>query len=243
MGRVYIHELVDVVGTERARYQHHVTANWVPEAARERRQRCFGVWSVVGSTGRWPQVCNLWELDTWSDLAADLEHELAHPGHRDPALARWWEAAASMRSGGTDRILVSHDDSPGVEEWCARGGPGAVAYVHEVLTCSPGTAGPVCDVVVGPAAQEMERLGLGLVGAFRTAMAADDEVVAIWSFADWSDWARSEEAAGTGSLSPYDTAGSALSGRRRVLMVDAELSPLRIARQPTEADRRPLDEV
>lgn len=241
MARVYIHELVDVVGTERARYQHHVTANWVPEAARERRQRCFGVWSVVGSTGRWPQVCNLWELDSWADLAADLEHELSHPGHRDPTLAEWWAAAASMRSGGTDRILVAHDDSPGVEDWCEQGGTGAVGYVHEVLTCTPGTAHAVCDVVVGPASEALHAHGLGLVGAFRTAMRGDDEVVAIWSFAEWSEWARVEEAADAGSLRAYDPAGTALRGRSRFLMVDAELSPLRIARQPTEADRRPLD--
>jgi hypothetical protein len=32
---------------------HHMTANWVPIALRERNQRCFGVWGTVGSTGRW----------------------------------------------------------------------------------------------------------------------------------------------------------------------------------------------
>ena len=51
MHRVYIHELVDVVGTARAKYQHHMTANWCPEAGPLRRQSCFGVFSVVGSTG------------------------------------------------------------------------------------------------------------------------------------------------------------------------------------------------
>lgn len=246
MGRVYIHELVDVVGTERARYQHHVTANWVPEAARARRQRCFGVWTVVGSTGRWPQVCNLWELDSWDDLAADLEHELSHPGHRDPALAAWWDRAASFRTGGTDRILVAHDDSPGVEEWCARGGTGAAGYVHEVISCPPGDARRVCDVVAGPGAEDRLRFGIRLVGAFRTALRADDEVVAVWSFADWATWARAEAAADgadTEFFRLYERVGGEVRSRRRTLMVDAELSPLRIARQPTAEDRRPLDEV
>ena len=69
MARVYSHEFVDVVGTARAKYQHHMTANWCPEAGPLRRQSCFGVFSVVGSTGRWPQVVNLWEYDGWEALA------------------------------------------------------------------------------------------------------------------------------------------------------------------------------
>ena len=59
--RVYIHEFIDIRGHNRARYLQHMTANWVPIGRRERAQSCFGVWAVVGSTGRWPQVVNLWE--------------------------------------------------------------------------------------------------------------------------------------------------------------------------------------
>jgi hypothetical protein len=244
--RIYIHEYVDVIGTERARYQHHMTANWVPEVAGVRRQRCFGVFSVVGSTSHWPRVLNLWELDSWEDLAADFELELSHPGHRDPVLAEWWERAADFRSGGTDRILVAHPSSPGVQDWEARGGTGAVAYVHETLRCPPGTAQQVCDVVVGPGADDHERFGMQLVGAFRTAMVADDEVIAVWAVPDWASWAA-YEAASDGADAEFFHLWERLSGqveaRDRILLVDAELSPLRIGRQPVAADRRPLDEV
>ena len=240
MPRVYIHELVDVVGTERTRYQHHMTANWVPEVAGLRRQRCFGVFTVVGSTARWPQVLNLWELDSWADLAHDFDLELSGPGHRDPVLATWWERAASFRTGGLDRLLVAHDASPGVEDHQARGGTGAALYVHDVVGVVPGGARAACDAAVGPVAEANAARGLGLVGAFRTALGADDEVVALWSVPDWDTWAAHAAAVDEGA-DPWS--GVAVTGRSTCLVVDAELSPLRIGRQPVAADRRPLDEV
>jgi len=246
MARVYIHEFVDVLGTERARYQHHMTANWCPEAGPLRRQQCFGVFSVVGSTGRWPQVVNLWEYAGWEDLAHNFEVELVGPSHRDPMLAECWEQAATFRTGGHDRILVAHPDSPSIESWQERGGTGAVAYVHEILKCRAGRATDLCDAVAGPATEDHSRFGLELVGAFRTAMSADDEVVGMWSVPDWDSWARFESASDGGDvefLHLYERLGDVVTARQRILLVDAELSPLRIGRQPTAADRRPLDQI
>jgi len=241
MPRVYLHELVDVVGTERARYQHHMTANWCPEGGPMRRQRCFGVFTVVGSTSRWPQVLNLWEYDSWDDLGHNFSVELSAPGHRDPVLAEWWDRAAAFRTGGFDRVLVAHERSPGAEDWCARGGTGAVAYLHETLRTPPGGAPELCDEVVGAGAGHLDDLGLALVGAFRTAMRADDEVIALYGVPDWSTWARAEAAFDEANLGA--AAAGAVVARERILLVDAELSPLRIGRQPEVGDRRPLDEV
>jgi len=241
MARVYLHELVDVIGTERARYQHHMTANWCPEAGPLRRQRCFGVFSVVGSTGRWPQVLNLWEYDSWDDLGHNFSVELVGHEHRDPMLAEWWAKAASFRTGGFDRVLVAHDSSPGVEDWSARGGTGAVAYVHETLHTPPGGAPDLCDEVVGAGAEHLAELGLTLVAAFRTAMRADDEVIALYGVPDWATWARAEAALDRANLGA--AAAGAVVARERMLVVDAELSPLRIGRQPEASDRRPLDQV
>ncbi len=53
--KVYIHEFIDIIGHGRARYMHHMTANWSPIAQEERNQLCYGVWGVVGSTGPWPR--------------------------------------------------------------------------------------------------------------------------------------------------------------------------------------------
>ena len=241
MPRVYIHELVDVLGTERARYQHHMTANWSPEAGPLRRQRCFGVFSVVGSTGRWPQVLNLWEYDSWSDLAHNFEVELVGAAHRDPMLAEWWERAASMRTGGTDRILVAHDDSPGVQDWSDLGGTGAVAYLHDRMGGGAGTAVDLLDEVMGAGRAFHAAQGMDLVAAWRVAMAGDDEVIALWAVPDWPTWARYEALVDAGSRRGWRPA--VVTARRRLLLVDAELSPLRTGRQPVASDRRPLDDV
>ena len=71
--KVYIHELIDVIGHNRARYMHHMTANWCPVAREERNQLCFGVWATVGSTGSWPEVVNIWELDGWDGLVGNFD--------------------------------------------------------------------------------------------------------------------------------------------------------------------------
>lgn len=233
--RVYIHEVVEVDGTRRADYQHHMTANWVPEASELRRQRCFGVFSLVGSTGPWPRVVNIWEYDGWEDLAHNFRVELAGPAHRDPMLAEWWERAAAFRRGGHDRILVADDANPGVAHWEAAGGTGSVAYVHDLLTVGPGGAGAACAEVAGPGCRAMSDAGLALVGLWRTAMGADDEVVALWGVPDWPTWSAFEARADRGGAPGPDGVRS----RQRWLLVDAELSPLRTGRQPSAADRRP----
>lgn len=239
MPRVYIHELVDVIGTERARYQHHMTANWCPEAGPLRRQRCFGVFSTVGSTGRWPQVVNLWEYDSWEDLGHNFSVELVGAGHRDPMLEQWWREAASFRTGGFDRILVAHEASPGIEDWCARGGTGAVAYVHEIIRTEVDGAARLVDVVTEDREGVSERFGLELVGLWRTAMRAHDEVIVLRSVPDWPSWAAFESWSATdGPSGPPGTVEL-----QRTLLVDAELSPLRIGRQPSVDDRRSLDQI
>ena len=124
MTKVYIHELIDIGAQPRLRYQHHMTANWVPVGIRERNQLCYGVWSTVGSTGRWPEVVNMWELDGWDGLAANLAHETAGGRDQDPSLAEWWAVASSLRRGGLDRILVPDEQSRSISGAVCRGGAG-----------------------------------------------------------------------------------------------------------------------
>ena len=73
--KIYIHELIDIRGHNRASYMHHMTANWSPLAQETRHQKCFGVWATLGSTGRWPEVVNLWEEDGFAGLAQSFAAE------------------------------------------------------------------------------------------------------------------------------------------------------------------------
>lgn len=242
--KIYIHELIDVIGHNRARYMHHMTANWVPVAIAERNQRCFGVWGTVGSTGRWPEVVNMWELDGWDGLADNFAHELSHATLQDPSLAEWWAAAAELRRGGYDRIAVPAPYSPTIGELVADGVRGTV-YAHELMGVPPGLAPELLERLAEVARPAAAALGMHLIGAFEVAMGLESELIAIWALPDWPAWVRYERSwAPDGAMGPWRqellAAGATL---RRTLMVDAPLSPLRLGRQPSEADRRPLSEL
>jgi hypothetical protein len=243
--KVYIHELIDIVGHNRARYQHHMTANWVPVGLEERNQRCYGVWSTIGSTGRWPEVVNMWELDGWEGLVHNFEVETGGGRDQDPSLAEWWSVAASLRRGGLDRILVPDAASRPIDELCATGGVGAGVWCHEIVQVPPGGAPDLLAAVRAQGEGAYGDEGLALVGAFRTALRADDECVLLWACPSWPVWGAFEQAwDGGGPLTAWRKALIAAGARwQRTVLVDAELSPMRTGRQPGAGDRRPLDEV
>ncbi len=241
--KVYIHEFIDVMGQNRARYMHHMTANWCPVARAERNQLCFGVWATVGSTGPWPEVVNLWELDGWAGLVGNFEHEFSGGGSQDPSLAQWWAAAAGLRRGGEDRIVVPASWSPTVEQLTTAGTRGEV-YVHEVVETTEGPS-EYLDAVAGHAIATVAEFGGALIGAFETVLPTDREAIVIWALPSWASWAEWEQAARrTGQAQQWhEIAGRLGAVTRRTLMVDAPLAPLRTGRQPQVEDRRPLDSI
>jgi hypothetical protein len=234
--RVYIHELITITKQNRARYMHHMTANWSPLAQEQRHQLCYGVWGVVGSTGHWPQVVNLWEEDGFPGLASSFSQELGHPALQDPALEKWWRAAAGLRSGGFDRILVPHQDTATIEELCGTD-TGSEAYAHEVVKVSPGQAWPFLDSVLREAGPAAERTGWLLLGAWCTAMRDLDECVLLWGIPAWKMWAAAEADLSRGRETLLPDSAVFVRGRERMLLVDSPLSPLRTGRQPSRADR------
>ena len=242
--RVYIHELIDIIGPNRSRYMHHMTANWCPVAREERRQLCFGVWGTVGSTGRWPEVVNLWEIEGWDGMAHDFAHELSSPGMQDPALAQWWDAAAALRRGGVDRIMVPAPWTATIDELNVAGVRGVV-YAHELMRVPTGTSPDVLDLVRDEGQPAVEALGGTLVAAMRTALGDDSEVLLLWAFPSWGAWSGFEQAwESGGALAGWRaTLLDAGASWRRTLLIDAPLSPLRTGRQPQTEDRRPFGEL
>jgi hypothetical protein len=241
--KVYIHEFIDIIGHNRAKYMHHMTANWVPTAIAERNMQCFGVWATVGSTGRWPEVVNMWELDGWDALADNFAHELRGSGLQDPALAEWWAAAAQLRRGGFDRIVVPMPWSPTIGD-LVRDGVRGDAYAHELVTMPVGTVGRFLEAIEEVGIGTMEGLDMRLVGAFRVAMRNDTEAIVIWALPDWQTWAHYEQAWDGPALAPWRARLVALGADiQRTLLVDAPLAPLRLGRQPAVEDRRPLSEI
>ena len=248
--KVYIHEFIDIIGHNRARYMHHMTANWCPVAREERNQLCFGVWGTVGSTGAWPEVVNLWELDGWDGLVGNFEHEFTHATLQDPSLAEWWSVAASLRRGGVDRIVVPEPWTRPIGELIDDGVRGEV-YAHELITVPPGRVPELMVAVHNLAVPAYAAFDIVNVAAFRVAMVNDSECILIWAIPDWATWANFERAclvdpsrARTHPLARWRATALELGADwRRSLLVDAPLAPLRLGRQPEVSDRLPLDQI
>jgi len=231
--KVYIHEFVEIIGQNRAAYMRHMTTGWGETGRRERNMRCVGVWGTVGSTGPWPETVNLWELDGWTGLAANFAHELSNPDLQDPTLAAWWSKAAPLRRGGFDRLLVPAPYTPTIDEACARGLGGAV-YEHELVKLRPGAAREYLTRLEQEWLPLAERIGLRLVGAWRTFYVDDDEAICIWSIPSWDAWAEVcrayENDAGVRRW--REVVRDLVVGRHTKLLVDSPANPLRTGRQP-----------
>jgi hypothetical protein len=234
--KVYIHEFIDITKQNRARYMHHMAANWSPLAQEQRHQLCYGIWGVVGSTGHWPQVVNIWEEDGFAGLATSFRSEFGTATLQDPALAKWWAAAADLRSGGFDRLLVPHPDTLTIEELCAAGVTGEV-FAQELVTLVPGSALPFLDDALAGAEKLRQAHGWILAGAWRTAMRNDSEAILLWSIPTWEAWASAEQDLADGrDVLPPDGRYTVL-GRERILLAASPLCPFRTGRQPSRDDR------
>ena len=241
--RIYIHELIDIRGHHRGDYMHHMTANWSPNAQEDRGQLCFGVWGVVGSTGAWPRVCNIWEERGWAGLARSLDGELTGPDLQDPKLKKWWAKANEFRSGGFDRILEPAPWMPTIDDHMTAGTRGE-AFAHELVTVEPGAAADLLEEARAAAVPAYERHGWELIGAFTTALGNDDEALLLWSMPSFGAWARAEQAARDDeALRTWRERARTLSRRwQRILLANAPLCPFRTGRQPRRDDRTGWEE-
>jgi hypothetical protein len=227
--KVYIHEFIDIIGQNRAKYMEHMTAGWGETARVERNMLCAGVWGTVGSTGAWPETVNLWELEGWQGLADNFGYEVKHPGMQDPALTEWWAKAAPLRRGGFDRILRPTQYSPTIEGVLAAGMVGSELYMHEVVKLVPGTV----DRYLGLLEQEFlpvgERIGLKLFGAYRNALVHGSEAIVIWAVDTWDRWAEIETAyEQDGEIAKWKSGGEGVViDWERKVMVDSPLNPTR----------------
>lgn len=193
--RVYLHELIDIVGQGRAAYNEHMCA-YAPTALEERRLKLVGNFSTVGTTERWPESVNLWEfLDGWDGVARNFRHEFANPVHQDKNLVPWWSEALKYRSGGYDRLMLASAKSPTADQLIERGVTGE-CYYHEHVTVKPGTAARYLDIVDHERSAVAATYGWGLVGAYRHALVNDSEAIVIWAIPTWEHWAEWEQVRG-----------------------------------------------
>ncbi len=175
---LYLHEVVDIVGRGGAPYMAHVVG-FDAAAVADRSLELVGTWEVVGTTGRWPQVINLWSVidgwDGWGRLADRTNVRKA----TNPELAAWWDEAFKHRSGGFDRLLRAAPGCPRFGELVAAGVTGTL-FVHELTRVPQGGADAYLAAVVEEWAPMVARYGATLVHASSVEW-VDDEVCTIWA--------------------------------------------------------------
>jgi len=178
---LYLHEIIDIVGTGQEAYLQSVAERAVHSAG-EHISRLVGTWKVIGSTNRWPRVVNLWEMDGWAHWAESLERQHL-PEKKDPGLAPWWARATEWRSGGFDRILEPATFCPSIADLRARA-LRAWVCVHTIVQLRPGKRRDYLAAVGQTLRPLLEQRGLTLMGAYAVPMLSD-EAVLIWAAPDF----------------------------------------------------------
>ena len=174
---LFLHEVIDVVGRGGPAYMAHTVA-FDTGAAAGRGLELLGTWEVVGTTGRWPQVVNVWELDGWDGWV-----RLAQRTNVDKAanteLAEWWDEAYQRRTGGYDRLLRGAPGCPTraqLAETRVRG----TWFVHELSEVRPGAGAEYLAATLEQRAPSMAERGIALVGLYDSVL-RDTEVCTIWA--------------------------------------------------------------
>jgi len=216
MSKVYLHETIDIILHGRAAYMNHM-ADFLPTARKNKGMLGVGIWGTIGSTDRWPQVVNLWELDGWHGLARSLDHETAPASLEDPAVDRFWEEAAQFRSGGFDRVLLPAPWSPTLQQLIDGKVRGHI-YHHFLISCSPGGAPRVIETI-GEHLVQLRSFEVQLVGVYETAQVNRSEVVAIFALPSWERWADIQSEWVDGALEAFrcDLAAVSLDWKSKVL--------------------------
>lgn len=175
---LYLHETVDIVGQGAVPYMEH-TAGFHAETAADRGLTLFGTWYVVGATGRWPQVVNLWELlDGWEGWER-LIRSTNLRRRENTELAQWWDEAYQWRTGGVDRLLAGAAGCPTLDQLLTDEVVGEL-FVHERSEVRPGAALDYLEATLSERAPLLAERGHRLVGAYE-AVLCDTEVVTVWA--------------------------------------------------------------
>jgi hypothetical protein len=175
---LFLHEYVDIVGEGAMPYMAH-TAAFDVDAAAGRGIGLVGTWYTMGSTGRWPQVVNLWEcVDGWAGWRRLMESTNLRRTE-NPALARWWREALETRTGGFDRLLGAAPGCPSLADLRADGVSGSV-FLHELSQVRPGAALDYLAAVREEWQPVLADHGHALVGLYEVLL-TDVEVLTIWA--------------------------------------------------------------
>lgn len=174
---LFLHEVVDIVGRGGSAYMAQTVVFDTDRAAGSGLE-LLGTWEVVGTTGRWPQVVNVWEIDGW-DGWARLSQRTNIDKAANTELAAWWDEAYQRRTGGVDRLLRGAPGCPTKGELVGRGVDGTW-FVHELSEVRPGAGPDYLAAIRAERGPAMAERGIELVGLYESVL-TDTEVCTIWA--------------------------------------------------------------
>jgi hypothetical protein len=174
---LFLHEVIDIVGRGGRAYMDH-TRDFDAGSTTDGGLALVGTWEVVGTTGRWPQVVNVWEYDGW-DGWERLAQRTNIRKAENTELADWWDEAYRRRTGGFDRLLRGARGCPTLET-LRRDGVGGSWFVHELSEVRPGAGPEYLERTLAERRPAMAERGIALVGAYDSVL-TDTEVCTIWA--------------------------------------------------------------
>ena len=175
---VYLHEYIDIVGEGAMAYMEH-TVDLGADDASGGELALLGTWYTMGSTGRWPQVVNLWEcVDGWRSWRRLMERTNLRRT-QSPELEAWWRKALEVRTGGFDRLLAGAPGCPSLADLRAAD-VRAPVFVHELSRCRPGAALEYLAALREEWQPVLIDYGHTLVGLYEVLL-TDREVLTIWA--------------------------------------------------------------
>jgi hypothetical protein len=173
---LYLHETIDIVGQGAVPYMQH-TLN---ATGNEKNSYVLqGTWYVMGITGRWPQVVNIWDVPDGWDGWQDSVDRLNLKRHENVELTAWWDEALKRRSGGFDRLLSGAPASPTTAQLVTDGVRGTL-FLHEIAQVRPGTALDYLADVARHRVPLMAEYGFAPAGLYETLL-TDTEAVTVWA--------------------------------------------------------------
>ncbi len=173
---LFLHEIIDITAQNQWAYMEHIKA----QAGHEKVDfELLGTWYVMGTTGRWPQVVNIWEIPGGWDGWYGKVDRLGLKRASNTDLNAWWKQALEYRSGGFDRLLGAVPGCPNIES-LARDGVTGSLFVHELTEVRPGTALEYLEAVREERVPLLADYDHRLVGLYEVMM-NDYEVCTIWA--------------------------------------------------------------
>jgi hypothetical protein len=169
-GGLYVHEVITCRSLQsREAYQ---------EIAKSMKGfSLLGTWQIVGMTGTWPTVLNIWQVPGgWSGWGEFLDRTY---GAAKREMHAYFDKFDEVRSGGSDMLMRPVPWSPAPEQLVAEGVTGSL-FVHEVTTVRPGTGSDYLAAMREHWLPVATEHGHRLIGMYE-ALLCDTVVVTVWA--------------------------------------------------------------